>query len=104
MKQLHLLWLAVLLVSVTLIGCRSGSGEAKVKTYEIKGTVVAVDEKKPSVKLDHQDIPGLMKAMVMEFDVASPKVLEGIKVGDKVQGNLTAETGKQIITRLEKLP
>ena len=77
----------------------------KEKTYEVKGIVVAVDAKKPSVKLDHQDIPGLMKAMVMEFDVASPKILDGFQAGNKVQGKLKVEeNGKYTITHLEKLP
>ena len=70
----------------------------KEKAYEIKGTVIAVDAKKPSVKLDHQDIPGLMRAMVMEFDVAGPKVLDGLKAGDKVQGTLKEKTATRVIT------
>jgi Cu/Ag efflux protein CusF len=104
MKLFHFSWLAVLLTSIALLGCRRGSDTAKEKTYEIKGTVVALDAKRPSVKLDHQDVPGLMKAMVMEFDAKSPKVLEGVKPGDKVQGTLTDENGKHVITRLEKMP
>jgi Cu/Ag efflux protein CusF len=102
-KLFHVLWLPLLLVLVA-VGCRSGSEMPKEKAYEIKGTVIAVDAKKPSVKLDHQDIPGLMRAMVMEFDVAGPKVLDGLKAGDKVQGTLKEKDGNRVITRLEKLP
>ena len=102
MKLFHWLWLPLLLVVVVLIGCRTGSEPAK--TYDVKGSVVSLDPKKPSVKLDHQDIPGLMKGMVMEFDVASPKVLEGLKPGDKVQGKIKVDAGTQIVTHLEKSP
>ena len=45
-----------------------------------------------------------MKGMVMEFDVASPKVLEGLKPGDKVQGKIKVDAGTQIVTHLEKSP
>ena len=104
MKPSYSVWVLLLLAVLTFIGCRSRSDAPKEKTYEIKGTVVAVDAKKPSVKLDHQDIPGLMKAMVMEFDVATPKVVEGLKSGDKVQGKLKVESDRPIVTVLEKLP
>jgi protein SCO1/2 len=104
MKLLLSLWLPLFLVGAAVMGCRSGSESAKEKTYEIKGIVVAVDAKKPSAKLDHQDIPGFMMAMEMEFDVASPKVLEGLRPGDKVQGKLKVEAGKAIITVLERAP
>jgi Cu/Ag efflux protein CusF len=93
-----------LILALILIGCRSGSDAPKEKTYEVKGTVVAVDANKPSIKLDHQDIPGLMKAMVMDFDVANPKILDGVKPGDKVAGKLKVDADNQTITALDKLP
>jgi hypothetical protein len=62
-----------------------------------------VDAPNKTVKLDHEDIPGLMKAMVMEFRVDNPKVLEGLKPGDNVHGKLKVESGQYIVTHLEKL-
>ena len=61
-----------------------------------------MDVAKPSVKLDHEDIPGLMKGMQMEFAVENAKVLEGLKAGDQVQSQLKVESGKHIVTHLEK--
>ena len=104
MKLSNLLSLPVLLVSLVLIGCQSRSNAPKEKSYDVKGTVVSVNLNEPSVELDHQDIPGLMKAMVMPFKAASPKLLEGLKPGDKVQGKLKVAAGGQTITVLEKLP
>lgn len=55
------------------------------------------------MKLDHEAIPTLeMDAMVMVYEVENAKVLEGLKVGDEVQGHLRMESGKHIITHLEK--
>ena len=51
--------------------------------------------------IDHQDIPGLMKAMEMEFQVKRPEVLEGVQEGSTVQGQLTVEGGDYVITRLQ---
>jgi protein SCO1/2 len=104
MKLFHTLWLPVVVMSLVLLGCRTGSDAPKEKLYDVKGGVVSVDTNKPSVKLDHQDIPGLMKGMVMDFEVASPKVLDGLKPGDKVQGRFKVGAGGFMITHLEKSP
>ncbi len=103
MKAVHWLWIAVLLIPLALAGCKGGDPPAAAgKEYPIKGKVIAVDQSKPSVNLDHEEIPGLMKAMKMDYAAANAKVLEGIKAGDEVQGQLKAESGKYVITRLEK--
>jgi Cu/Ag efflux protein CusF len=97
------LWTFVFLVPLALAGCKGNEQKsAAAKQYPVKGKVVAVDASKPSVKLDHEEIPGLMKAMEMDYDVENAKMLEGIKAGDQVQGQLKVESGKYIITRLEK--
>jgi len=85
---------------VFVAGCRQETAPAK--EYDIKGKVVSVSADKKAVTLDHEDIPGLMKGMKMEFGVADPKVLEGIQAGDQVQGRLKVDNGKYVITRLEK--
>ena len=103
MKAVPLLWSMMLLVPLVLAGCKGGEQKGTAeKQYPIKGKVVAVDTNKPSVKLDHEDIPGLMKAMEMDFAVENAKLLEGLKPGDQVEGRLEVESGKYVITQLEK--
>ena len=68
----------------------------------MRGKVVAVNAAKPAVTLDHEDIPGLMRAMQMEFGVQDPKLLEGIKVGDQVQGRLKKGESGYTLTQLER--
>jgi Cu/Ag efflux protein CusF len=92
--------LAWVLLAV-LAGC-TGTPTEKAKEYDIKGKVVAIDSKKPAVTLDHEDVPGLMKGMEMEFPVANAKLLEGLKVGDEVQGRLKKAESGYLITQLEK--
>ena len=106
MKCSQTVWLLVIGLSLVVAGCKDGGGD-KAKTtgeteYDVRGKVVAVDPAKLAVTLDHEDIPGLMKAMKMEFSVQDPNLLKGIEVGDHVQGRLKkGETG-YVITRLEK--
>lgn len=102
-------WVVVALAlsgAVAVIGCQGqGTGSAvkdSGKVYDIKGKVVAVDSEKKTVTLDHEDIPGLMKAMKMEFSAEDEKVLARVKAGDAVQGKLKAEGGSYVVTSLEK--
>lgn len=93
----------VLLLALLLLpGCKSASENANEKNYDIKGKVVAINTGKKPVTLDHEDIPGLMQAMQMDFAVESTAVLEGLKPGDQVEGRLKVRSGDYIITELKK--
>jgi protein SCO1/2 len=103
MKTAHWLLLMALFVPLAFASCRGGTEKASASNqYAIKGKVIAVDAAKPAVKLDHEEIPGLMKAMEMEYSVANADLLEGIKEGDEVQGHLKVDSGNYVITDLEK--
>lgn len=96
----------VLAAAVGLIGCQgqgtSSTAKDAAKVYDIKGKVVALDAAKKTVTLDHEDIPGLMKAMKMEFKVEDEARLSGVGPGDAVQGKLRADGGSYVVTSLEK--
>ncbi len=69
----------------------------QVPTYIVEGTVVEV---RPPVEvvIDHQDIPGLMPAMIMPFQVAGPELLTGVSPGSIVVGRLeVGQTGTRIV-------
>jgi len=102
MKVFRWLWLPVLLTALIVAGCQSGSDGPKDKQYDVKAKVVAVDMDKETVTLDHEDIPGLMKAMEMKFPVENAKTLEGIKPGDEVHGKLKVQSGDYLIIELNK--
>lgn len=81
MNPLSRIWLAALFGSLALAGCAPNEGAAPAeKQYSIQGKVTAWDAIKPSIRLDHEAIPELMGAMVMDFSVADPKLLDGLKI------------------------
>ena len=106
MKTYQVLRFAAVALPLLLVGCTDGGqGTSRTggeKLYDVRGKVVAVDPAKPAVTLDHEDIPGLMKAMEMEFALEDPKLLEGIKAGDRVQGRLKKGESGYVLTQLEK--
>jgi protein SCO1/2 len=103
MRLPHWFHLTALFVPVMLAGCGGGpSSTPGDGGYDVRAKVVAITPDKPAVTLDHEAIPGLMKAMEMEFRVADPKLLAGLKAGDKVRGRLKKTDSGLLITSLEK--
>ena len=102
MKTFAWIIVPVLLMTLVLAGCQKAADASKVndKMYDVKAKVVSVDMEKKTVTLDHEDIPGLMKAMTMTFPVEDAKTLEGIKPGDQVHGRLRVRSGENVITEL----
>lgn len=56
------------------------------------------------VTLEHGDIPGVMKAMTMEFAVARPELLAGVEVGETVAFRVVYEGGVYTLTELRETP
>ena len=71
----------------------TGRGEGVVLDVHDDGRIV----------IEHGDIPGLMKAMTMEFEV-DPALLEGIEAGDRVTFVIEAEGGRYHVTQLREQP
>lgn len=94
------------LLLVFIAGCQNSAKVATTsegKLYVLRATVVAIDAEHKKVTLDHEDIPGLMRAMKMNFPVEDVKILAGLKAGDPVEGKLKAlPDGKHVVTELAK--
>jgi Cu/Ag efflux protein CusF len=75
------------------------------KTNEGDGTgiVRAIAPDGARVTLEHGDIPGLMRAMTMEFAVARPTQLAGVELGETVEFHLVYEGGAYTITELREV-
>jgi Cu/Ag efflux protein CusF len=99
---------AALLATVLLVGCRGSDDKDKTqdgkgKSHDIHGKVISMDAAKKKVNLDHDDIPGVMKAMKMEFGVTDANMLKDLKVGDEVHGTLLVKPGNEyLITQMKK--
>jgi Cu/Ag efflux protein CusF len=75
---------------------------SEVKVVESKGIITKINLKNPSVELDHEEIKGIMPAMNMEFFVKDEKMLDGLKLGDKVDFTLEDNKGAEVIIKLSK--
>jgi len=68
--------------------------------FEGEGRVVAINEAKGSVTLDHGPIPGLMSAMRMEFPVRAGALPPGVRVGDLVRFSLQPRDSEWIVATI----
>src|SRR3954465_11145236 len=56
------------------------------KTYPLAGVVREVETRSGLVTIHHREIPGVMDAMTMPFDVKDREVLDDLRPGDEVEG------------------
>ncbi|HVO09601.1 MAG TPA: SCO family protein [Vicinamibacteria bacterium] len=88
--------LAVLVVLALALatGCRRQAAPAATGIrHPVKGKVVSVNLAEPTLTLAHQDIPGVMPAMTMEFVVLEKDapLLRQLAVGDEVTATLMVD-------------
>ena len=60
----------------------------EVRTYELKGQILALDPKTQEVLVKHEDIAGFMPAMTMPYLVKDVAVLQGRAAGDLITATL----------------
>ena len=69
--------------------------------YEGSGKVIATDQRKGQIVVDHSEIPGFMAAMIMGYPVASAGLLKGVEPGDRIR--FTIDASKQAIVKIDGL-
>ncbi|HEY3103504.1 MAG TPA: SCO family protein, partial [Pyrinomonadaceae bacterium] len=61
------------------------------KRYPMKGVVVAVDKAQHTATIKHEDIPGYMPGMTMDFKIKNNADLDVMKPGDQITGTLVID-------------
>ena len=70
--------------------------------YSGKGVVTKLNMELGSVEVNHEEIKDLMPAMTMEFFVSDKTILDGLKVGDKVDFVIRYKDRNETITKIAK--
>ena len=73
--------LAVLVLVAGTVACRQNS---EPQSFSTRGVVKQVAPEDNRVLIAHEDIPGFMPAMTMEFEVKTPEMLLGLSPGDAI--------------------
>ena len=65
--------------------------------YSTVGRVRSVPPGRAFVSIAHQDVPGFMQAMTMDFEPTRPGQLDGLHVGDAVQFTFTQTPDRRLL-------
>ncbi len=68
--------------------------------YQGRGTVREISVEESRIVVDHEDIPGLMKAMTMGFDVAEPGMIDSLAPGQGIEFDVEFTKGRYRIVAL----
>ena len=79
----------ILFTAFTGFGCRAPAPAAR--TYQLKGQVLAIDQARQELTVNHADIPGFMPAMTMPYKVRDANLLKGRTPGELIGATLIVE-------------
>ncbi len=71
--------------------------------YKSIGVIKKVDAENSKITIDHEEISGYMSAMEMNESVSDKKLLENLKIGDKVDFEIERTGEKIVITKISKI-
>jgi protein SCO1/2 len=80
--------LGAALLAALLLACDVAQHSQRARRVEATGVVEAVDVGLKQVVIDHEEIPGVMPAMSMSFDVGDPRLLETLAPGQRIEFTL----------------
>jgi len=85
------------LILAGLIACNSsqrGGAPAQTtaaKRYHLTGKVVSIDKRAHMLNVDGQEIPGLMSAMTMPYNVKPESQMETLSPGDSITADVVVQ-------------
>lgn len=80
---------------------RSSNSDSTVLSAEGIGVIDALDMQSGTIQLTHGPIKSLnWPAMTMSFPVVDKKLLQGLKVGNKIQFSLRNDNSSPVITKI----
>ena len=101
MRQLQPTAWALSIVLALIVGI-SGCGGESPDGHAGHGVVVSLDADARKISLDHEDIPGFMKAMTMTFNLAPGIALVGIDAGTEVDFRVNEKGGVYTVTEIRR--
>lgn len=74
------------------------------RSWQVRGIVRFAVPALGGIFLTHETIPGLMEGMTMGFEVADPRVLDGLRPGDRVRFTLAEQGSRLLVVAIEREP
>src|SRR5512138_1500900 len=88
LSRLQALFALPVAAAMLLSACRSSDN---FRRYDLDGKIISVDAAKKKLVIAHKDVPGLMKAMTMDYKVNDDWVFRRAKPGDHITASLVLD-------------
>jgi protein SCO1/2 len=101
---------AVLAVMLVVFACAKAKpaekplSEAGEKLYAVRGVVVGRDAGDNTLRLDHEEIPGYMEAMIMDYPVRGAAVASLPADKTRVEARLHVRDDRVWLTDVKRIP
>src|SRR5687767_3107543 len=79
------------------------TASAGEQRYDLKGKVISVDRANKKAKIDHEEIPGYMPAMTMDFPIRENWVWDDLAPGSEIRAQLVVDNAAKEPYWLEKI-
>lgn len=93
----------LLLAALAGLACDAGNHAEKLHRYELEGVVEDIDTAHQQALIDHGEVPGIMPAMTMSFDVPERAVFEKLAAGQRISFTLEIRDKSFRVIRAEVL-
>lgn len=97
----------LLLLSLSFAACGaarpSESTVASGEAHSTNGTIKEVRKEGAVLLVAHEEIPGVMPAMTMPFQVEEKVRRKDLKSGDRIRFSIAEREGLYVIVKLERL-
>src|SRR5438034_139660 len=94
-----MLRVSLILTLLALTAAAQGTNE---KVFEVKGVVIGLAPAAKSIEIRHEDIPGYMKAMTMEFAVKDTNDFAGLQTNDAISFRLVVNETNGWVEQVRK--
>jgi protein SCO1 len=81
--------LSIVLIMLALAASQCGGTKSEnEKRYPVTGKVIAINKTEKTATINHDEIPGYMESMTMDFTVKNDSDLDKMRPGDRITGDL----------------
>ena len=102
------LWSALFVLLLAVAGCADEQprplSEPGETLYTVRGVILSRDAAQNSLNLDHEEIPGFMTAMKMDYNVRGAKVAELPADKTRIEARLHVTPRSYWITDVKAIP
>lgn len=94
MRYLILFLSVVFLFTACQRATQPKTSSAEANRYPLKGKVISVDKAAKKATIEHEDIPGYMRAMTMDFPIREDWVWGDLVAGSEIRADLVVDNAK----------